>query len=395
MPEPSRILRARRWAVTIAATAASTYALDAIATAAGIALAASGVLGGLDHLLVLGLLVASYVVWGVGLRVSLQANWSLLEETGTSTNVLSKAAFDLATLRTASPRARRLATSAGYVGTELAKEAPYYAGAFGTAVLTDSVVVERGAHLPGGREPRRRGLRVRTGTPDAGLPPPACPARARRGRLACAHMPLQNRVTPLGELVADPGRGLVYGNRGCLHDETGRIRRRYNGKRWIACRLRFKDWLGVRCSSRVGSPSSSSSTRRQPWPQDTAPARSAGGRTTIGSRPSGATSTLARPERTRWMRSFTSSGSIRSAGGTERIAPRSTISPTAPSSSSTACPGSCSARSCSRWSPGGYVRAAPRPAGVEAVLITPPSLVAVLAAGWRPSVPLLHPSARS
>src|SRR2546429_4788005 len=55
-------------------------------------------------------------------------------------------------------------------------------------------------------------------------------------------MPLQNRVTPLGELVADPGRGLVYGNRGCLHDETGRIRRRYAGRRWIACRLRFRGW---------------------------------------------------------------------------------------------------------------------------------------------------------
>ena len=48
-------------------------------------------------------------------------------------------------------------------------------------------------------------------------------------------MPLQNRVTPLGEIVAEPGRGLVYGNRGCLTDETGRIRRRYDGKRWISC----------------------------------------------------------------------------------------------------------------------------------------------------------------
>jgi hypothetical protein len=27
-------------------------------------------------------------------------------------------------------------------------------------------------------------------------------------------MPLRNRVTPLSELVADPARGLVYGNRG-------------------------------------------------------------------------------------------------------------------------------------------------------------------------------------
>ncbi len=55
-------------------------------------------------------------------------------------------------------------------------------------------------------------------------------------------MPLQNRVTPLGELIADPSRGLVYGNRGCLHDESGRIRRRFNGKRWIACRFAFRGW---------------------------------------------------------------------------------------------------------------------------------------------------------
>src|SRR5438105_30642 len=55
-------------------------------------------------------------------------------------------------------------------------------------------------------------------------------------------MPLRNRVTPLSELVADPARGLVYGNRGCLHDAEGQIRRRYNGKRWIACRLAFRGW---------------------------------------------------------------------------------------------------------------------------------------------------------
>jgi hypothetical protein len=52
----------------------------------------------------------------------------------------------------------------------------------------------------------------------------------------------QNRVNPLSELIATPARGLVYGNRGCLHDDTGRIRRRWNGRRWISCQLRFKDW---------------------------------------------------------------------------------------------------------------------------------------------------------
>jgi hypothetical protein len=55
-------------------------------------------------------------------------------------------------------------------------------------------------------------------------------------------MPLQNRVTPLSELVADPARGLVYGNRGCLHDDAGRIRRSYATRRWISCRLEFRGW---------------------------------------------------------------------------------------------------------------------------------------------------------
>jgi hypothetical protein len=34
----------------------------------------------------------------------------------------------------------------------------------------------------------------------------------------------------------------VYANRGCLHDDRGQIRRAYNGRRWIACRLAFKGW---------------------------------------------------------------------------------------------------------------------------------------------------------
>ena len=58
--------------------------------------------------------------------------------------------------------------------------------------------------------------------------------------LGWAPMPLQNRVTPLGELVADPARGLVYGNRGCLHDAEGHIQRAYQVRRWIACRLEFR-----------------------------------------------------------------------------------------------------------------------------------------------------------
>jgi selenocysteine lyase/cysteine desulfurase len=142
-PQGARPGRARRlapWAITVAATAVSTYALDALATAAGILLVASHALSGLPQWQALVLLAASYLAWGAGLRVSLRANWSLLEQTGTSVNVLSKAAH--AATRERSPRVRRLAASSGYLATELAKEIPYYAGAFGLAAVSDGVASE-------------------------------------------------------------------------------------------------------------------------------------------------------------------------------------------------------------------------------------------------------------
>lgn len=53
-------------------------------------------------------------------------------------------------------------------------------------------------------------------------------------------MPRQNRVTPFSTLIATPARGTLTGNRGCLHDEHGQIRRPHQGQRWIICLLEFK-----------------------------------------------------------------------------------------------------------------------------------------------------------
>lgn len=53
-------------------------------------------------------------------------------------------------------------------------------------------------------------------------------------------MPRQNRVDPWGRLVATPARGTMLGNRGVLHDAEGAIRRNWKVKAWIACRLAFK-----------------------------------------------------------------------------------------------------------------------------------------------------------
>jgi NNMT/PNMT/TEMT family len=128
-----------RWLITCAAMVVSTYALDIAATLAGVSAVASGVAAGLDLSHALAILAASYVLWGAGLHVNLAANLALLEQTGTSTNVLSKAAYDFALKMRWSPRARQWAAGTGYVLTELAKEAPYYAAAFSAAAFTESV----------------------------------------------------------------------------------------------------------------------------------------------------------------------------------------------------------------------------------------------------------------
>lgn len=56
-------------------------------------------------------------------------------------------------------------------------------------------------------------------------------------------MPLQNRVDPFGELFVTPARGLFMGNRGGkIHNENKRLtKRRWASKQWICCVLDFKN----------------------------------------------------------------------------------------------------------------------------------------------------------
>jgi hypothetical protein len=206
-------------------------------------------------------------------------------------------------------------------------------------------------------------------------------------------MPLQNRVTPLGDLVAKPARGLVYGNRGCLHDGSGRIRRRYNGKRWIACQLRFKNW------------------HRQPLLQpgrftelfflDEATAFAAGHRPCALCR---------RDDYARLVEIWADvhpgqagADAIDAQLHVERVAPgtRAQLHHDAPLDElpdgafilHDGAPHLVLGAQLLRWTAAGYTAADTRPAGRQVVLITPPSLCAVLRTGWRPLVPLLHPSA--
>lgn len=52
-------------------------------------------------------------------------------------------------------------------------------------------------------------------------------------------MPLQNRVTPWGEIIACPERGLFMGNRGCLHDGDRHVVKPWARLAWVTCLLAF------------------------------------------------------------------------------------------------------------------------------------------------------------
>jgi hypothetical protein len=206
-------------------------------------------------------------------------------------------------------------------------------------------------------------------------------------------MPLQNRVTPFGELIADPARGLVYGNRGCLHDDAGRIRRHHATRRWIACRLRFRDWHR--------SPLMQPGRFTELFFLDEATAFAAGHRPCalcrredynrfsaiwhrLHRRDSGADAIDARLHAQRFD---AKTREQRHHDADLADLPDGTFVLRA------GVPALVLGDELLRWTPAGYDDREQRRPGESAVVITPPSLVAVLRAGWEPAVPLLHDSA--
>ena len=206
-------------------------------------------------------------------------------------------------------------------------------------------------------------------------------------------MPRQNRVSPLGELLATPERGLVYGNRGCLHDADGRIARGYNGRRWIACRLQFRG----RRRSQLMVPG----RYTELFFLDEVTALAAGHRPCAECR---------RADYERfgeiWAKLHGGPGGadmIDVRLHTERIDPATrgrrlhkTAFDELPDGAivlSGGAPWLVLGAHLRAWSPAGYGPPVPRPVGGEATVVTPPSLVALLHAAWNPVVPLIHPSA--
>jgi hypothetical protein len=221
-----------------------------------------------------------------------------------------------------------------------------------------------------------------TGGPTAG----AAPSGSTRSA------PLQNRVTPTGEIVADPGRGLLMGNRGCLHDPDRRLgTARWRSKLWICCVLAWKG------------------RRRDPMPPgrwtalfflDEATALAAGHRPCAYCRRSDYLAFAEAWRRAHGLAGRRSAAEIDARLHAERVNPRTRTQRTRPARVGDlpdgamvrrgGAPGLLIAGNVLPWSFTGYGAPLTVPPATTVALLTPPATVAVLAAGYRP---LLHPSA--
>jgi hypothetical protein len=203
-------------------------------------------------------------------------------------------------------------------------------------------------------------------------------------------MPLQNRVTPTGDIIATPHRGLFTGNRGIIHDPATRtlLRRRWASQAWLTCVCEFR---GRRREVMGG----------RSWTElfflDEATALAAGHRPCFFCR---------RRDALRFRAAWEEGNGVarvrardidvvlhreRLSGGKKRLHPRTMPLEELPDGAMVQQGTESFLIVQGRallWSPAGYRQASDAPQ--DAMLLTPPSTLRALSAGYRP---VLHPSA--
>ena len=198
-----------------------------------------------------------------------------------------------------------------------------------------------------------------------------------------------NRVTPAGELIAVPDRGLFWGNRGALLNDSGELARWSNGRLWIICLLQFKGRQRVQWQPR---------RLTELYFLDEATGLAA------GHRPCGECRHAAyRAYRAAFFAAFPDDepgvrGIDARLHGDRLTAPRqrrtflddSGTLPTGAMVERDGDPWLVHGDRLRAWSPGGYGASRAYVAGESLTVLTPRCTVAVLAGGYRP---VLHPSA--
>ena len=203
-------------------------------------------------------------------------------------------------------------------------------------------------------------------------------------------MPLQNRVTPFGELSAMPARGLFMGNRGGrFHSDAKTLAaRRWASRQWICCALDFKD------------------RRRDVWGRfytelfflDEPTALAAGHRPCFECRRKDAEAFAEKWRDAKGLRARPRAPEMDIVLHHERLSGRAKHLyrckiDDVPDGAFVALEEGAFAvrgRELLQWTAAGYVSRRPHRRHVEVDVLTPPAIVAVLAAGYRPH---WHPSA--
>jgi hypothetical protein len=203
-------------------------------------------------------------------------------------------------------------------------------------------------------------------------------------------MPLQNRVSPTGELLSVPARGLFIGNRGGrFHaDDQTLTDRRWASRQWICCVLQFKG------------------RHRAVWGRfytelfflDEPTALAAGHRPCFECRRKDALAFAEQLRRAYKLSARPSAPEMDALLHAERLQGRSKRLHRRdvgelPDGAFVAFDGAAFAVKGNLllpWTPDGYARGARRPRGIIADVLTPPAILAALSAGYRPH---WHPSA--
>jgi hypothetical protein len=201
-------------------------------------------------------------------------------------------------------------------------------------------------------------------------------------------MPLQNRVDPFGELFADSSRGKFFGNRGGKFHRDDRTlgSRRHVSRAWICCVLSFKG------------------RQRNVWGRyytelffmDEPTALAAGHRPCFECRRAEATDFAQRfargKGRARAGEMDDKLHAERIDGKAKRLHRRMLDDLPDGTFVTLSGPDAFAVKGTRllRWSPSGYTESKPRPAGIQVDMLTPPSVVQVLARGYRLH---WHPSA--
>lgn len=207
-------------------------------------------------------------------------------------------------------------------------------------------------------------------------------------------MPLQNRVTPFGDIIATPERGLFMGNRGAIHSADGRLsNRKWARKSWVTCRLVWKGINRIQKNGQLMSPNSYTEL----FFLDEATALAAGHRPCNDC----CKQELGRFKAS-WVEPVGSVAPIDEALHRERIdrqgrkvtwAAQARDLPDGAMVELPSAPGTAWLVHAGRlrpWSPGGYGAARPLDGGADVAVLTPRSTVVALRNGYRPVV---HPSA--